>query len=787
MWRSATRVVLAMLAASVARAQMPSGAGAPDSLDGAAGFSRVTNPVGVLFHDQRLIFSSPRRITAKDAKWLAPLAGALTFLVATDRKNMQERIHPDAAWEERSAKVSDAGVAALASIPLLLYWHGWHSGDDYARDTGLLGVRATLDTVLAAEALRLATRRDRPTEGGGAGDFFHGGVASSSFPSMHASAAWALASVVAERYPGWLTQAGAYGLAAAVSMSRVTSRDHFPSDVLVGSALGFLVGRLVAHAGDPAPVRRAALPKSRPAGGAASAASTGSSYVPLDSWVYTALDRLAALGLIPSQTSGLRPWTRAECRRQLREADEKESAGPAGTSVILAELHRELDRGAAASAVVLESVYVRSGVIAGPVLNDSMHFGETWNNDSGRPFGRGWNSDVGFTARAQSGRFFGEVQAEYQRAPGEDAYPAAVRQTVAQLDGIPVGDEGTGQPATSRFRTMEAYLGISLGDVEISAGKQAMWWGPTYDSPLSFGNNAEPTKNLKVSTQHPFHLPGILGRLGEIRGEFVIGKLGGQQYTRRPWFNAQKLSFKLTPNLELGFTRWSIFWGVGHPITVGSLLRNFVSVTSPNGAAGVGRNDPGDRKGGFDFRYRLPGLRNWLTLYSDFYSDDDPSPLAAPRRAALNPGLYLTRVPGIPRLDFRVEAPSTTPLGTDVGGQFIYYNNQYRSGNTNYGDLLGNSVGRDGRALEGWVAYHLSARDKIELGYRQLKVSPAFLPGGATQSDATIKTSLTLADGWYVSAMFQYERFWIPVLGGPQRNISGWLQLTWEPNWQILP
>jgi hypothetical protein len=25
------------------------------------------------------------------------------------------------------------------------------------------------------------------------------------------------------------------------------------------------------------------------------------------------------------------------------------------------------------------------------------------------------------------------------------------------------------------------------------------------------------------------------------------------------------------------------------------------------------------------------------------------------------------------------------------------------------------------------------------------------------------------------------------VLGGPQRNISGWLQLTWEPNWQILP
>jgi Capsule assembly protein Wzi len=426
-------------------------------------------------------------------------------------------------------------------------------------------------------------------------------------------------------------------------------------------------------------------------------------------------------------------------------------------------------------------------VIAGAVLDDSYHFGQTWRNDSGRPFGRGFNLYGGFTARAETGRFFATMQAEYQHTPGGPVEDQPVRQAIASLDSNPLMPADP-QGGTARFRVIAASAGVRLGDFDISLGKQELWWGPTQDAPLSFGANAEPTKNLKISTVHPVRLPGILGRAGTLRGELVIGKLGGQQYTWRPWFNAEKVSFKPTENLELGFTRWSIFWGVGHPMTVGTLFSNLTSLNSPNGPGGIGRTDPGDRKGGFDFRYRIPGLRNWLTVYSDSYSDDDPSPIAAPRRAAINPGLHLTHTPGIARLDFRVEAPSTTPLdpGWDRGGQFIYYNSQYHGGNTNYGYLLGNPVGRDGRALEGWATYHLSARDKVELGYRQFKASGNFLPGGETQSDASVRTSLSLGHGRFVSADFQYERFFVPLLGGPRRDLSGWLQITWEPKWQVL-
>jgi hypothetical protein len=191
-------------------------------------------------------------------------------------------------------------------------------------------------------------------------------------------------------------------------------------------------------------------------------------------------------------------------------------------------------------------------------------------------------------------------------------------------------------------------------------------------------------------------------------------------------------------------------------------------------------------KGAFDFRYRVPGVRDWLTVYSDSWADDDPSPLAAPRRAGLLPGVYLTHFPGLPKLDFRVEAPSTMLMRGDYGGQFDYYNTQYHSSNTNYGYLIGDPVGRDGRAIEGWSTYHFSPRNNVQAGYRQLKIGGRFLPGGGTQTDATVKGSMELPHQFVAQAMFQYERYWIPAVGRPVRDLSATIQLSWEPKLKLV-
>ena len=767
--------------------------------------SFVSPSIGGFFKDvvldERSILKSPARVEARDWSWLIPLAGTTAFLVASDERTMLDGIKTNAVAESRSRFVSDAGVGALAFIPAVVCWWGWRHADDYAMDSSVLTVRALADSLILGEGIQLVTRRERPLDGSGSGQFFDAG-ASSSFPSMHAVSAWSIASVLARRYPGWLSQIGLYSMASVVSLSRVTAREHFPSDVVVGSALGWLVGRYVSRTGgqdrmDWFEDRQARSSLAVPQTQQTSAVDdregdgpAGSPYVPMDSWVYDALDRLAAFGSIPSQTSGLRPWTRAECRRQVLEADEwvadqndvRDTALLGQAKSLLAALHREFDgTDDGRSQVVLDSVYARNGVIVGPPLNDSYHFGQTWSNDFGRPFGRGWNSIEGFQAHAESGRFFAYIDGEYQQAPGQPPYSLQTRESIAGLDDNPVQGPAA-QSDTNRFRTIEAYGGVRFGDFEISVGKQELYWGPTYDAPLVFSDNAEPTKNAKLSTIAPIRLPGVLRYFGEIRAEIVVGKLGGQEYTWRPWFNAQKLTFKLTGNLEMGFTRWSEFGGVGYPITLGSLISNLTTVSSRNGQSGY----PGEVKGAFDFRYRVPGLRNWLTLYTDSYSDDDPSPLAAPRRAGIAPGLYLTHFPGFSKLDFRVEAPSTMLMRGDYGDFFIYWNNHYHSSNTNYGYLLGNSAGRDGRAIEGWSTYWFSPRSKVQAGYRQLKIGNLFLPGGGTQSDASLKGSIELPHRFTAEATFQYERYWIPVLGGPARNLSGWLQLSWEPRIKLL-
>jgi membrane-associated phospholipid phosphatase len=306
-------------------------------------------------------------------KWLLPLAGSVGWLLSSDERNMRERVHTNALARDRSAAVSNVGVGALAGVPAVLYWWGWRHAYDYAQRTAILSARAAADALIVGGIIHGVTWRERPMDAAGSGRFFAAHGLSSSFPSLHSGAAWAIASVVARRYPGWLTQVGVYGLAGAVSVSRITSREHYPSDVVVGSALGWLIGRYVSRPESFQEPRAAWEPA--PSSPEAAQPETGAVYLPMDSWIYAALDRLAALGLIPSQISGLRPWTRAECRRQVLEADEKLQKSELGAEAadLVAALRRELGSpGPAAPSITLQSLYLRNGGIAGPALEERM-------------------------------------------------------------------------------------------------------------------------------------------------------------------------------------------------------------------------------------------------------------------------------------------------------------------------------------------------------------------------------------------------------------------------------
>jgi hypothetical protein len=331
------------------------------------------------------------------------------------------------------------------------------------------------------------------------------------------------------------------------------------------------------------------------------------------------------------------------------------------------------------------------------------------------------------------------------------------------------------------------YAGVEMGEYALAIGKQSLWLSPTQMAPLMVGDNADPMYAVQFSRTTPLVLPSFLKFLGAVRGEVLFAKLSGHQFPARPFFNLQKVSFHPTENLELGFTRSSLWSGVGHPFTARSLLRNFGSFSSSVEATFSNRADPGDRKAGFDFSYKVPGLRHWLRIYSDFYSDDDPSPLANPRRAALNPGIYLSHTPSVPKLDLRVEATSTQLLTSfDLGPRFLYYNEQYHEANTNKGELFGNQTGRDGRSYQGWATYHFSAVSDLGLSYREIKTSNVSVPGGGTQNDGSARLRWCVRPDLVADAFVQYERWLMPfVRPGIQHDITGELRLTFNPHLEL--
>jgi hypothetical protein len=211
------------------------------------------NPVTVrgtprrLLKDQEAIWTSPARIRESNAVGPVLLVLATTVLITTDHQVMSSHFQ-DPSLNDHASTASNGLVGGFVAAPAAIFAVGELQHSDHATETGLLGGEAILDSLAVSEVLKAISRRERPTVDDAKGKFFQSGVGlDSSFPSNHAIVAWSSAAAIASEYNGWLTQVSAYGLATGVSVTRVLARQHFPSDVLVGSAVGWMIGRYVVH------------------------------------------------------------------------------------------------------------------------------------------------------------------------------------------------------------------------------------------------------------------------------------------------------------------------------------------------------------------------------------------------------------------------------------------------------------------------------------------------------------------------------------------------------------
>ncbi|MGA8672503.1 MAG: capsule assembly Wzi family protein [Terracidiphilus sp.] len=527
----------------------------------------------------------------------------------------------------------------------------------------------------------------------------------------------------------------------------------------------------------------------------------GSTYVPVDSWIYPALDRLHALGYVDSAYLGLRPWTRLSIVHMLQlssdqiESDAHNDEASAIYSAVLKEVKPDLDRTTTLRhpGTELESVYTDIRGVGNTPLRDSFHLGQTIINDYGRPYQSGFNNSTGFSARAEAGRLSLYFRGEAQHAPSATGYSPTLAALLSntidnipfatnpQQDTIPAGPIA----AANDFRVVEANLSYHLLGHEVSLGKEDHWLGPDKGASMLWSNNAENIYDFEINRVEPLSIPLLSRVTGPFRYDFFVGSLKGHTYPNDPWVHMEKVSFKPTRDLEFGFDRLTIWGGKGHePITLHTFLHSFFSFQNVTSAEKLSDNDPGARFGTFDFSYRLPFLRKWITIYTDSLSHDDVSPISAPRRAGYHPGVYLARFPGLERLDLRVEGASTDTVSASVeSGQFLYYETVQRQGPTNKGFLVGDWVGRQGKGGQAWLTYHLSPQEEVHFMYRNAKASNEFIPGGTTQNDFEGYVCKRVLKDFEVRGSIQYEHWKAPIYqAGAQSDAVGTFEITWFPH-----
>ena len=205
------------------------------------------NDVAAALHDAGSFFSAPFHFSSKEWHYTAGAAGATLFLMSLDRsvKNsvgngVRGSLNGDFLdIPTRYGVVTYANLFAVAT-----YTTGWIVGNDGIRVTGRLMFESLALSGITVISMRYIAGRARPYGDNGPWDFhwFETRNAVQSFPSGHATVAFAFSTVLAERIDTFWSRIAFYGMATMTAYARVYNHQHWSSDVVVAAGLGMLAG-----------------------------------------------------------------------------------------------------------------------------------------------------------------------------------------------------------------------------------------------------------------------------------------------------------------------------------------------------------------------------------------------------------------------------------------------------------------------------------------------------------------------------------------------------------------
>ncbi|HLE18727.1 MAG TPA: capsule assembly Wzi family protein [Syntrophales bacterium] len=382
-----------------------------------------------------------------------------------------------------------------------------------------------------------------------------------------------------------------------------------------------------------------------------------STHVPVGSWIYPALEKLEAEGLLATGILTSRPITRAEAARLVKEA---ESGQPSVAAFrVIQKLKKEFAPDEAAS-----STYFRPFEEARfkyLYADGTPHFLNL--NNKGDIIGNGSNFRAGLSSSAGAGpiAFYLNPEIRYPEGPAtEDAEVVLV----------------------------EGYGSLTLWNIELTAGRQSLWWGPGFHGALLLSDNARPFDLIKLTNPKPLTLPWIFRHIGPVKLTGFVTRLEEDRDFANPYLAGLRLDLKPHSNINIGIARVAMFGGAGRHVDAG-VIWDVITAGNENVAG-----EPGNQLGSIDLKIVLPFKFQKVVVYGELGGEDEAGSL--PSRVAYIAGAYLPGVLGIERLDLRVEYGQTY-IGNHPG--VWYQHHVYTNGYTYDGRIIGHHMGTDARDL----------------------------------------------------------------------------------------
>ncbi len=202
----------------------------------------VSRSVKRTLEDQKELYLAPFK--PSNFKWDAVVLGGTAGLLVADRRIENSLPGGHYQFYQDSSNIAIGGLAAsLAGV----WIYGIKNNHPHAKELGNLELETLVNTFLIYAPWQFVAARQRPGEGNGHGDFLRHSAINTSFPGGHAMFTWAMATVAVHEYPKPWIKALAYTAALTVTAGRFLARDHWSSDMFVGSGLGIAIGTHIFH------------------------------------------------------------------------------------------------------------------------------------------------------------------------------------------------------------------------------------------------------------------------------------------------------------------------------------------------------------------------------------------------------------------------------------------------------------------------------------------------------------------------------------------------------------